>query len=266
MKPHHAITFSQAVAGWTIAAQARRLSPHTLADYANSFRKFQAFLRGDPDLRAIGAGDVEHFMAGLDGLSAKTALNIHTALSSLWHWALDEHIVERNVVRDVAPPDPDIMARPPRDPKEKVFTKDVVAFLAIAVLMWSPIFLFIFFHDLREIVHARTELFYLFLFVELVIALNSRSLRYSFLKLRPHKWLVIAVLSQVVLTIGLWMTFAWIRISQRPFIMESIGELDELLQRHRVKELSFVKPLQYVAITSQIVDEHGCCVSAVVIP
>jgi Ca2+-transporting ATPase len=105
----------------------------------------------------------------------------------------------------VAPPDPDIMARPPRDPKEKVFTKDVVAFLAMAVLMWSPIFLFVFIHDLREIVHARTELFYLFLFVELVIALNSRSLRYSFFKLRPHKWLVIAVLSQVVLTVGLLM-------------------------------------------------------------
>jgi P-type Ca2+ transporter type 2C len=97
------------------------------------------------------------------------------------------------------------MMRPPRDPREKVFTKDVVAFLAMAVLMWSPVFLFIFFHDLRDIVHARTELFYLFLFIELVIALNSRSLRYSFFKLRPHKWLVSAVLSQVVLTAGLIM-------------------------------------------------------------
>jgi Ca2+-transporting ATPase len=105
----------------------------------------------------------------------------------------------------VAPPDPDIMSRPPRDPREKVFTKDVIAFLAMAVLMWSPFLLFVFIHDLREIVHARTELFYLFLFVELVVALNSRSLRYSFFKLRPHKWLVIAVASQFVLTAGLLM-------------------------------------------------------------
>jgi Ca2+-transporting ATPase len=80
-----------------------------------------------------------------------------------------------------------------------------VLFLAIAVLMWSPFLLFVFIHDLRDIVHARTELFYLFLFVELVIALNSRSLKYGFFKLRPHKWLVIAVASQVVLTAGLLM-------------------------------------------------------------
>jgi Ca2+-transporting ATPase len=105
----------------------------------------------------------------------------------------------------VAPADPDVMQRPPRDPKEKVFTKDIVLFLAIAVLMWSPFLLFVFIHDLRDIVHARTELFYLFLFVELVIALNSRSLRYGFFKLRPHKWLVVAVASQVVLTAGLLM-------------------------------------------------------------
>jgi Ca2+-transporting ATPase len=103
----------------------------------------------------------------------------------------------------VAPPDPDIMRRPPRPPGEKVFTKDFVLFLAMAVLIWSPLLIFVFLHDLGEIRHARSELFYMFLFGELIIALNSRSLKYGFFELRPHKWLVIAIASQVALTAGL---------------------------------------------------------------
>jgi hypothetical protein len=38
------ITFSQALEGYFLHADARRLSPHTIADYANTFRKFQQFL------------------------------------------------------------------------------------------------------------------------------------------------------------------------------------------------------------------------------
>jgi hypothetical protein len=33
------ITFSQAVEGYTLYAQARRLSIHTIADYTNTFTK-----------------------------------------------------------------------------------------------------------------------------------------------------------------------------------------------------------------------------------
>jgi Ca2+-transporting ATPase len=103
----------------------------------------------------------------------------------------------------IAPPDPDIMKRPPRNPNEKVFSKDFVIFLAMAVFLWSPFFLFIFLHDLKDIAHARTEVFFLFIVIELLVALNSRSIKYSFFKLRPHKWLVLSVVSQLALTFGL---------------------------------------------------------------
>ncbi len=110
---NHRITLSQAIEGWTIAAQARRLSINTLNDYGNSFRRFQAFCKNDSDFTTITAGDITAFMGSLNGLSDKTALNIHTALSSLWHWAADEKIVERNIVRDVAPPEPEERAIEP---------------------------------------------------------------------------------------------------------------------------------------------------------
>ncbi len=50
---------------------------------------------------------------------------------------------------------------------------------------------------------ARTEVFFLFIIVELIIAFNFRSLRFSIFQAPPHKWLVLAILSQVVLTLVL---------------------------------------------------------------
>jgi site-specific recombinase XerD len=37
-------------------------------------------------------------------LSAKLVNNIHTNLSALWHWALDEGLVKVNVIRQIEPP------------------------------------------------------------------------------------------------------------------------------------------------------------------
>jgi len=103
----------------------------------------------------------------------------------------------------VAPPEPDIMKRPPRDPKESVFSWDVKSFILRAVLIESPLFLFVFFHDLHDITHARTEVFFLFIIVELVIALNCRSLVHSIFKAPPHKWLVIALVWEIALIVVL---------------------------------------------------------------
>jgi len=103
----------------------------------------------------------------------------------------------------ISPPDPDIMDRPPRNPKESVFSSEVKAFILLALLIEIPFFFLLFFHDYGTIDRARTEIFFLFIIVELVIAMNFRSLRFSVFKVPPHRWLVLAILSQVILLGGL---------------------------------------------------------------
>jgi len=100
----------------------------------------------------------------------------------------------------VAPPDHDIMQRPPRNPKESIFSWDVKAFIMLALFIEIPFFFSLFFHDLSDISHARTEIFFLFIIIELIIALNFRSMRFSIFSAPPHKWLIISIASQILLT------------------------------------------------------------------
>jgi len=100
----------------------------------------------------------------------------------------------------LAPADPDIMERPPRDPRESVFTREVLALVLMGVVIECPIFLWIFFESYDNIEIARTKIFFLFCVVELVIALGFRSLRFSVLQAPPHKWLILSIVGTLALT------------------------------------------------------------------
>jgi len=99
-----------------------------------------------------------------------------------------------------SPPDPDVMRKPPRPRTESVFTREVIRLIVVALVVQTPILTLGFLTGLPEgLVAARSRLFLMFIAFELVIALNCRSLTHTLWEAKPHKWLVIAVVSQALL-------------------------------------------------------------------
>ena len=103
----------------------------------------------------------------------------------------------------LAPADRDIMRRPPRDPSESIFSRDVRMLVLLGVVIETPILLWVYFDNVADIETARTRIFLLFVAVELVIALCLRSLRYSVIEAPPHKWLLAATAWEVALLVVL---------------------------------------------------------------
>jgi Ca2+-transporting ATPase len=93
----------------------------------------------------------------------------------------------------LSPPDRDVMKRPPRDPSESIFSREVRTLVLLGVLIECPIFLWIYFDNQADLEGARTRIFLLFIFVELIISVSFRSLRYSLFQAPPHKWLLLAI-------------------------------------------------------------------------
>lgn len=102
------LKLSQALQGFYLTQQARRLSSHTITDYQNTLNKFKEFLNLDYPMDDITSHHIEQFLAAQTGLSKKTLLNYHTGLCALWTWALKEHIVAEHVPHQVPAPKPEI--------------------------------------------------------------------------------------------------------------------------------------------------------------
>lgn len=113
------LTLSQACDGFFLEKRAQHRSPHTLADYANAFRRLRLFLQADPLVTVITAEQISTFLRELGErpqtfggvaprapkpLSKKTIRNIHTALSSLWSWAVAEGYADEHILRSVSSP------------------------------------------------------------------------------------------------------------------------------------------------------------------
>ena len=129
----------------------------------------------------------------------------------------------------VAPPDPDVMQRPPRNPKESVFSRDVLALVVLGVLIECPIFLWIFLQNVSDLELARTKIFFMFVVIELIIAINFRSLRYSLVQAPPHQWLLLAIAWELALVAGL---------IQLPAVREAFG-----IARPAVSDLGMILAL-----------------------
>lgn len=128
------ITLSQAIEGFILEKRAQQLAPHTLYSYQNILHRLLDYLPGDPPLSEITPQQINAFLTDLGQrpvapagiaprpakpLSKKSILNIHTALSSTWTWAIKEGFADQHIIRAVPRPRPEERAIIP-------FTKDDV--------------------------------------------------------------------------------------------------------------------------------------------
>jgi len=105
------LKLSQAIEGFMLACQARKLSDNTVTDYRRTLKKFINHV-GDQDVTAITSGQLDAFLAS-QPFSAKTILNYHIGLSALWTWMIRQGFTEKHIPRIVERPRPQKVAIQP---------------------------------------------------------------------------------------------------------------------------------------------------------
>ncbi len=118
----------------------------------------------------------------------------------------------------VDPADPDIMQQPPRDPKEGIFPPVMMAFLVGAAIYTGIVTLGVFYWALgegRKAEEAQTLVFVTIVLVELAMALNCRSARFSLFKIGffANPWLILALATSFALTV----VVVYVPFLQEPF-------------------------------------------------
>lgn len=136
------IPLSTAIEGFFRYMRAVGRSPHTISDYSYTFKKLTRYFPDDPAIGSLTKDKLVGFFAWLQEdyisqpngvaprkakrLSSKTILNVHTGLSALWTWAVEEGYAEEHVVQRIERP-----ATSSR-PKEPITKDEVEALLQAA--------------------------------------------------------------------------------------------------------------------------------------
>jgi integrase/recombinase XerD len=103
----HSLTFYQVMIGYILAIESRHLSPHTIADYKNTFKKFMSFIGKDTPFEEITSKHIQEFLAMFTEVTNNTLLHYYAGLAAMWSWAVKEEIVPRNIVHLLTPPKPE---------------------------------------------------------------------------------------------------------------------------------------------------------------
>ena len=111
------ITLSQAISGYMLNIEGRRLSQNTINDYTNTLKKFAAYFTGNPLIKDIDPEKISAFLAA-QPVSKKTASNYHACLSSMWRWLARQNLTPENIIQKVDRPKPEKRVIVPLEEKE----------------------------------------------------------------------------------------------------------------------------------------------------